>query len=219
MGTSFPAAYDALTNPTAGSLLTSPSHSGQHTDANDTLEAVEQRVGLSGSGFPGSPSSGQFFHHTTRRQNYYYDGTRWLSGDVYHWTMDLQPDTATTNALNISATIATGATIAVPALRSNSDIWLEQIDTTFLVAGGTALSGSHSWIGTFNKRPTGNTDTLIKTVTINSGASSVWRLDTQTINALMNSGTTHFVFVYAWTKTGTPGNLYVSADLTYRMVG
>jgi hypothetical protein len=40
--TNFPGSLDAFTNPSSGSLLTSPSHSSQHADVNDAVEAVEQ---------------------------------------------------------------------------------------------------------------------------------------------------------------------------------
>lgn len=49
MATSFPTTIDNFTNPTATSLLTSPSHSGQHTDINDAVEALEAKVGVNNS--------------------------------------------------------------------------------------------------------------------------------------------------------------------------
>jgi len=49
MTTSFPASLDTLTNPTSGDSLNSPSHSGQHADANDAIEALQAKVGVDGS--------------------------------------------------------------------------------------------------------------------------------------------------------------------------
>lgn len=49
MTTSFPTGLDALTNPTGSSSLTSPDHAGQHTDANDAIEALQAKVGVNGS--------------------------------------------------------------------------------------------------------------------------------------------------------------------------
>lgn len=49
MATSFPTSLDSLTNPTSGSSLNSPSHSGQHADANDAIEALQAKVGVNGS--------------------------------------------------------------------------------------------------------------------------------------------------------------------------
>jgi microcystin-dependent protein len=49
MATSFPTSLDALTNPTGSSSLTSPDHAGQHTDANDAIEALQAKVGINSS--------------------------------------------------------------------------------------------------------------------------------------------------------------------------
>lgn len=49
MATNFPTGLDALTNPTGSSSLTSPDHAGQHTDANDAIEALQAKVGINGS--------------------------------------------------------------------------------------------------------------------------------------------------------------------------
>lgn len=49
MATNFPTGLDALTNPTSTDTLNSPSHAGQHTDANDAIEALQSKVGVNGS--------------------------------------------------------------------------------------------------------------------------------------------------------------------------
>ena len=49
MATNFPTSLDSLTNPTAGDTLASPSHAGQHADANDAIEALQAKVGVNGS--------------------------------------------------------------------------------------------------------------------------------------------------------------------------
>ena len=49
MATNFPTSLDSLTNPTTGNPLSSPSHAGQHADANDAIEALEAKVGANGS--------------------------------------------------------------------------------------------------------------------------------------------------------------------------
>ena len=41
MATNFPNSVDSLTNPTTSDTLASVSHSGQHADANDAIEAIE----------------------------------------------------------------------------------------------------------------------------------------------------------------------------------
>lgn len=49
LATSFPTSLDTLTNPTSTSSLASPSHSDQHINANDAIEALEAKVGINGS--------------------------------------------------------------------------------------------------------------------------------------------------------------------------
>ena len=49
MATNFPTSLDALTNPVAGDSLSSPSHAGQHANANDAIEALQAKVGVDSS--------------------------------------------------------------------------------------------------------------------------------------------------------------------------
>ena len=49
MATSFPASLDALTNPTSSDSLSSPSHSAQHANVNDAVEALQAKVGADSS--------------------------------------------------------------------------------------------------------------------------------------------------------------------------
>ncbi len=46
MASTFPTALDTFINPTASSLLTSPSHSLSHSDLNDAVEALEAKVAI-----------------------------------------------------------------------------------------------------------------------------------------------------------------------------
>ena len=45
MSTTFPTTLDALTNPESSDYLDDPSHSAQHINANDAIEAVQTKVG------------------------------------------------------------------------------------------------------------------------------------------------------------------------------
>jgi microcystin-dependent protein len=49
MSTNFPTSLDALTNPSAGNTLNSPSHSTQHANSNDAIEALQTKVGVNSS--------------------------------------------------------------------------------------------------------------------------------------------------------------------------
>lgn len=164
-----------------------------------------------GVAFPGSPATGDRFWRTDLGMEFYYNGTRWLSSQLFIQHTDPFTDSPLTATDTFSA--SSPAPTAV-----GSDIWLEKTVTQFLVGVGTALGASHKWVGSFTKSPTGDTDTAVITVNIASGASSAWRTDSQTIGALMNSGTLHFAFKWGWVKTGTPGNLYARSLIYYRHV-
>jgi hypothetical protein len=49
MPTNFPTSLDTLTNPTSGQNLNSPTHAGQHSDANDAIEAIQAKLGIGAS--------------------------------------------------------------------------------------------------------------------------------------------------------------------------
>ena len=49
MATSFPTSLDALSNPVSGDALSSPSHADQHANANDAIEALQAKVGITSS--------------------------------------------------------------------------------------------------------------------------------------------------------------------------
>lgn len=57
MSTLFPGTIDNFVNPSSADALGAPAprkHSEQHTDANDAIEAIQARIGTTGSTDPGS---------------------------------------------------------------------------------------------------------------------------------------------------------------------
>ena len=54
MATSFPNQIDEFTNPYGTDQLSAPSHSEQHSNANDAIEALQTKVGIDGSEDPDS---------------------------------------------------------------------------------------------------------------------------------------------------------------------
>ncbi len=49
MASNYPTSLDSFTDPTSGSSLASPSHSGQHIDLNDAVEKLETKLGIGSS--------------------------------------------------------------------------------------------------------------------------------------------------------------------------
>lgn len=74
MATSYPSGLDTLTNPAGTSLLTSPDHAGQHSNANDAIEAIESTLGttagtavlrnFTSGNFAARVNSSNVFQHT-----------------------------------------------------------------------------------------------------------------------------------------------------------
>ncbi len=56
MATSYPQDLDVLTNPNSSDPLSSPSHSEQHANTNDAIEAIQEFVGVAESTDPNSLS-------------------------------------------------------------------------------------------------------------------------------------------------------------------
>ena len=166
-----------------------------------------------GTSFPGTPATNRRFFRSDRNIEYFYNGTRWLSTQLFVDPIDGGP----TALLPYAATIAANATnLAVP-YATTYDLWLEAWHVVFLVVtGGTALSGSHKWVSVLSKTA-GSTPTTVSTVNIDSGASGTFRTSVVAIGALL--GTTHTVLSIGHTKTGTPGALYFLSRIVYRLVG
>jgi len=58
VASNFPTSLDNFTNPSSGNTLDSPSHSLQHSDINDAVEALEAKLGV-GASPAGSATAGQ----------------------------------------------------------------------------------------------------------------------------------------------------------------
>jgi hypothetical protein len=56
MATNFPGSLDTFVNPASGNTLDSPSHSLQHSDINDAVEAIETKLGV-GTATPGTATA------------------------------------------------------------------------------------------------------------------------------------------------------------------
>jgi len=167
----------------------------------------------SGSTFPGSPATNTIFFRTDIGMLFYYDGTRWLSVQVFAQQFgliqgSLFPLTASANDVNAW----------YPPALDGSDIYLLKYRARVYVAsGGSALSSSHKWVGNMHKYDTNTASTTLATVNVDSGASAQIRTFDTTINALLTSST-YLQLSTTWTKTGSPGGLFVGEDITYRVV-
>jgi hypothetical protein len=135
MATSFPSNIDTFTNPTTSNTLDSPSHSGQHSDLNDAVEAVETKLGV-GASPAGSATSGQVLMAQTAGT------TTWSTITSLINTVLTAPE----EAINIVATASSGTV--------NTD--LKTAGVTFATANASA-----NWVLNFRGDGTATADSLI----------------------------------------------------------
>jgi hypothetical protein len=168
----------------------------------------------SGAAFPGSPAANQRFFRTDLGMEFYWNGTRWLSMQVFEANL--------ATGLRVLAPVAASIGFAARwpvSLKGGSDLWLVDVTTEFNIVNGTALSASHKWVaGFFSRGLNSVTDTTFATTNIVSGAVNLDRQDIQTIGALLAAGTPQAVIAVTWTKTGTPGDIYFDSAVNYRVV-
>lgn len=180
-------------------------------DSGSNTHVYEAPSGVpAGTSFPGTPSTSDLFWRTDRALLYYYDGTRWLT--VNEYTL---PVTARTLNGGISVTSTMGNMTA----HRDHDMYITRVEANvFVASGGTALGASHKWVVTFAKIDSTNGKTTISTLTLDSGSSNAWR-ELADSPAHVVASATYFSFEWVCTKTGTPGNLFPTIKVSYRLVG
>lgn len=130
MTTNFPSSLDSLSNPSSGDALSSPSHSAQHANANDAIEALEAKVGADGS----AVTSSHDYKITQLETNSISKSTIDAKGDLLAGSADntvtvvtvgandtvLVANSSATGGINWSATLA-GLTLTTPIISSISN--------------------------------------------------------------------------------------------------
>lgn len=165
-----------------------------------------------GTSFPGTPATNRRFFRSDRNIEYFYNGTRWLSTQVFNEAVPRGDG----GPLPYAATAAAAERLACP-WAGVYDLWLESFQLVFYITGGTALGASHKWVSVLGKVAPAATVTTVATVNIDSGASDTFRTSLVAINALL--GTTNVNFQVSHTKTGTPGTIHALPRIVYRLVG
>lgn len=151
MSISYPTTLDVFTNPTATSKRDTPSLSSQQSDQNDAIEALEAKVGVTGSAVAStldykvtSTSSSNPGHKHTLAQG---------ATDVTATSTELNYSSGVTSALQTqinakmasSATVFNKVTITAPATASTLTVangkTLTASDTTTLATNAITLAG------------------------------------------------------------------------------
>ena len=161
--------------------------------------------------FPGSPTADDLCYRTDYNLWFFYDGTRWLTETLFEALHSTQFGF-------ISATTGVLQRLPLPHSPWVGDIWVEDCEmVVFVNTGGTALSASHKWVGSFQKTDSAGAVTTIGTCTIDSGNSNEWRRVRADVDAVVAQAT-YFNTEWTFTKTGTPGNLAGLTSHTYRLI-
>lgn len=157
-----------------------------------------------GTSFPGSPTAGDRFYRTDRNIDYFYDGTRWLSDEIFTAHLANDAATATLSATNTS-------------VQRTLNPWAGLYDIYGLEAVFAAsLSTTGGWTLNLTKL-IGATATDIATQAITYPGSSDWTNYRAAINAVIASTTT--LFLAGGAETSGAATLSIRAALTYRLVG
>ena len=174
-------------------------------------------VGGGGTSFPAVKATGDRYFRTDLGMEFYYDGTRWLSTQLFTSTSNVETSSGSFYIV-LSATQASAMRCPLPVM-PGSDIYIDKVSMVgYVSSGGSALSGSHKWTATFNKIDATNTATSLGTAALDSGNSQNWRYMTLTVGAVLGGTYTHLRLDMA--KAGTPGDLNITGGLTatYRVV-
>ena len=113
MASTYPTSLDAFINPTSSDLLTSPSHSQQHSDINDAVEALEAKVAI------GNTVLGTYTAYTPSFQNGVTIGDGVVSGAYcrvndfvhVHGTFTLGSTSAVTGSVVLNLPITVNGTM------------------------------------------------------------------------------------------------------------
>jgi|DEB0MinimDraft_6_1074348.scaffolds.fasta_scaffold90646_2 hypothetical protein len=156
MAINFPTSLDVFTDPTASDQLNLPSHSGQHTDLNNAVEALEAKVGADGSAVTTShdykiaqleagATGGKILQVVSTTKTDTFSASVSAGG-----TVDITGLTATITPTSASSTILVYATVhgSNSSTQRGQISFLIQRDSTPVLVGATA--GSRTSVSGYN---------------------------------------------------------------------
>lgn len=172
-------------------------------DAADAQEILELNVVTYATSFPGSPTTGQRVLRTDRNIEYFYDGTRWLSSQLF--LVETRPDTFPMTA--------SGNIRARNPFAGVYDIYVEKVNGP--VSQTSADSAANYFVFQLYKEG-GSSVTLGTTFSTQNDTNNAWVGKSVTINAVVDSTFTRLTIDAA--KTGT-STMYPLLGVQYRLVG
>jgi len=174
--------------------------------ASGTLSVSSTGGVLSGTSFPISPASGDVFRRTDRSIEYYYDGTRWLSTQLFALPI------ADQSAFNPKT--ASGTLYTPNPFYGLYDVYV--LTCTQLTYVGNASPSSNYFITQFHS-VLGATATNIGTTISTQGFTINWHTNS-TINPNVVVPSTEAGFDITYTEVGACSQT-ISAGIVFRLIG
>lgn len=163
----------------------------------------------SGSSFPGSPTTGDLFYHTTHNILFYYDGTRWLCTCPHELVVMTKEAVV---FAGLSTTLDPIARTSVP-WKGTLGIWLVAWDVATIVV--STNDGSKYWTLRLGSTVTAGTNTdLGSGISTAADTHTTHAWHTEAIGAVLDANAVYMDINAI--KVSTPGNLFTSGPSTIR---
>lgn len=159
-----------------------------------------------GTSFPGSPATNDRFFRTDLSLEFFYDGTRWLTTELF----ELLPGVAD------AFVGGTGLVTLYAALPSDLAVYLVKGWVTYANFG--TQNGSNYWSFQFGTKTEGSSGSTNRGSAISGSADAGSQYHGKSVALGIALTTTEIAVFCGATKTGTPGSMYFFANLQYRKI-
>jgi hypothetical protein len=156
----------------------------------------------SGTSFPASKATGDRYWRTDLGLEYYWDGTRWVTTQLFTFSFARSTSTDGSDSTPVQRSATWGTLYDMYLLN-----WVQ---SWYVV---TTNDGSKYWTLTLAE---GDTGTTISSFTTAAGSANTWTTVTTAVNAVFSNDKT--TIQYNAAKTSTPGVLVSSALVSYRLI-
>ena len=155
---------------------------------------------------PSAPTADDLWYETDTNILWFWNGTYWLSKELYDYGMSFTAVSATTAAyFGIE-----------PIQAAQHDIYF--VDVTASLFIDTTNDGSKFWTATINRLSSANTPTAIGSCNTSAISASAWTVVKATLNTHVDlSAVDAKATQISVAKTSTPGDAYGRVDFTYRL--
>lgn len=159
------------------------------------------QVGVAfGTSFPGSPATDDRFYRTDRRIEYFYDGTRWLSTQLFQ--LDFSHAVAVATDFDAYHTVP---------YRDTYGLWMERFESVALRTAAGEWDVALAWV------TAGNVSTTIVTNDGSAAVTNNWDERVSSIGAVLDS--TARMLKATYDEISGSASLYAQATLFYRLIG